>query len=140
CRVCYPRTTTSLESNCRVPLFKMLVEKSLVKMHSIPAALDAPTGHALMERGQAGNGMFIIEEGSVRVEIPGDDDVILGPGSFVGELSVLADTPRTARVAVAEPIKGVAIRRNDLDDLLETEPAITLAMLRAMARRFSGPA
>lgn len=131
---------TSLERLRRVPLFADLDEESLAKVDSIAAEFDAATGHVLMERGQAGNGMFIIEEGSVRVEIPGDDDVILGPGSFVGELSVLADTPRTARVAVAEPIKGVAIRRNDLDDLLETEPAITLAMLRALARRFSGPA
>ena len=123
-----------------MPLFADLDEDSLAKVDAIAAEFEAAPGHVLMERGQAGNGMFIIEEGSVRVEIPGDDDVILGPGSFVGELSVLADTPRTARVAVAEALTGVAIRRNDLDDLLKTEPAITLAMLRALARRFAGPA
>lgn len=123
-----------------MPLFAELDQATLEKVDAIAAEFEADPGHVLMERGQAGTGMFIIEEGSVRVEVPGDDDVVLGPGSFVGELSVLADTPRTARVAVAEPLRAVAIRRNDLDDLLESEPRIALGMLRTVARRFAGPA
>lgn len=91
-----------------------------------------------MERGQAGTGVFIIEEGSVTVELPHEDDVTLGPGEFVGELSVLADTPRSARVCVEEDLRAVAIRRSDLDALLEEEPSIALAMLRGIARRFAG--
>ncbi len=100
---------------------------------------EAAAGHVLMERGQAGTGVFIIEDGSVRVEMPDDDDdVILGPGEFVGELSVLADTPRTARVMVDSDMTGLAIRRQDLDDLLLEEPTIAVAMLRALARRCVG--
>lgn len=91
-----------------------------------------------MERGQAGTGVFIVEEGTVRVEVPGDEDVVLGPGEFVGELSVLADTPRTARVVVDTDMSGVAIRRQDLDALLLEEPTIAVGMLRALARRFVG--
>jgi CRP/FNR family cyclic AMP-dependent transcriptional regulator len=62
----------------------------------------------------------------------------LGPGEFVGELSVLADTPRTARVCVEDDMRGLAIRRNDLTALLQQEPSIGLAMLRSIARRFAG--
>lgn len=123
-----------------MPLFADLDDAGLEHLASIANEFHAATGHVLMERGQAGTGLFIIEEGSVRVEIPDEDedDVLLGPGEFVGELSVLADTPRTARAAVESDLSGLAIRRQDLDDLLLREPTIALAMLRALARRFVG--
>ncbi|HEX7098251.1 MAG TPA: Crp/Fnr family transcriptional regulator [Acidimicrobiia bacterium] len=122
----------------RVPLFADLDAEGLERLASIANEFEASAGHVLMERGQAGTGVFIIEDGSVRVEMPDDDDVILGPGEFVGELSVLADTPRTARVVVDSDMTGLAIRRQDLDDLLIEEPTIAVAMLRALARRFVG--
>lgn len=122
-----------------VPLFADLDTDGLQRLASIANEFEAVAGHVLMERGQAGTGVFIIEDGSVRVEMPDDDDdVILGPGEFVGELSVLADTPRTARVMVDSDMTGLAIRRQDLDDLLLEEPTIAVAMLRALARRFVG--
>lgn len=121
----------------QVPLFADLDESGVRRLAAIANEFDASAGHVLMERGQAGTGMFIIEEGSVRVEIPGRDWVLLGPGEFVGELSVLADTPRTARVCVEEDMRGLAIHRNDLTALLEQEPSIALSMLRSVARRFA---
>ena len=121
-----------------VPLFADLDTDGLQRLASIANEFEAAAGHVLMERGQAGTGVLIIEDGSVRVEMPDDDDVILGPGEFVGELSVLADTPRTARVMVDSDMTGLAIRRQDLDDLLLEEPTIAVAMLRALARRFVG--
>ncbi|MFP3915543.1 MAG: Crp/Fnr family transcriptional regulator [Actinomycetota bacterium] len=122
----------------RVPLFADLDEEGLRSLADIATEFDAAHGHVLMYKGQAGSGMFIIEEGSVRVEIPSGDPVALGPGEFVGELSVLADAPRMARVCVEEPLRALAISRNDLNALLEREPSIAVAMLRSLARRFAG--
>lgn len=121
----------------QVPLFSDLDDEGLRRLIAIAGEFEADTGHVLMDRGQAGTGMFIIEEGSVRVEVPGGEPVILGPGEFVGELSVLADTPRTARVCAHESVRGLAIHRNDLTRLLEQEPGIALSMLRSVARRFA---
>ncbi len=121
-----------------VPLFAELEGSGLDRLAMIATEFEAESGHVLMDRGQAGTGMFIIEEGSVRVEVPGDEPVRLGPGEFVGELSVLADTPRTARVCVEDDMRGLAIHRNDLTALLEQEPSIALAMLRSIAKRFVG--
>lgn len=133
-----PMGSHTLERLRRVPLFADLDADGLDRLASIANEFEAPAGHVLMERGQAGTGVFIVEEGTVRVEVPGDEDVVLGPGEFVGELSVLADTPRTARVVVDTDMSGVAIRRQDLDALLLEEPTIAVGMLRALARRFVG--
>lgn len=121
-----------------VPLFAGLDETGLERLAAIANQFDAPSGHVLMERGQPGTGIFVIEEGTVRVDLPGGDQVTLRAGDFVGELSVLADAPRTARVCVTDDLKAVAIRRNDLTELLKSEPSIALAMLRALAHRFVG--
>ena len=85
--------------------------------------------------GHAGTGCFIIEQGTVRVELPGGVTVELGPGEFFGELAVLTDSPRIGRVVATSPLKGAAIRRNDLMDLLHQEPSMAVAMLQQVARR-----
>lgn len=121
-----------------VPLFADLDESALERIAAIANEFEASSGHVLMEKGQPGTGVFIIEEGSVRVDRPDGDPVMLGPGEFVGELSVLADAPRTARVCVEGDLRGLAIRRNDLMTLLEREPSMALSMLRSVARRFAG--
>lgn len=121
----------------KVPLFASLDDGGLEAVAAIANEFEAAEGHVLMERGQPGTGIFVIEEGSVRVDRPGEEGLVLGPGEFFGELAVLADTPRTARVCVVEDLRGLAIRRNDLTDLLHREPAIAVAMLCELARRLA---
>ncbi len=81
--------------------------------------------------------MFIIEEGTVRVDLPDEGHIELGPGMFFGEVSVLAEVPRTARVSVTSPLRGLAIRRSDLLALLEGNASIATAMLHELAHRFA---
>jgi CRP-like cAMP-binding protein len=40
-------------------------------------------------------------------------------------------------VITIEPLRALAIRRDDLLDLLEQEPAMTLSMVRELARRLA---
>lgn len=127
----------NLDSLRRVPIFAMLDDAALERISAISTEFVAPRGQVLIERGHAGTGVFIIEEGSVTVDLPNETSIILGPGEFVGELSVLADTPRTARVSVASDLRSLAIRRDDLDDLLVSEPSIAVAMLREVARKLA---
>ena len=48
--------------------------------------LELPAGHCLMKQGERGDALYLIEEGSARVERSGVTDVArLGPGSVVGE-------------------------------------------------------
>lgn len=118
-----------------VPLFAGLDEAGLAHVAALATEFEAPAGLVLIDYGQAGTGLFVIEEGEVRIEPPDGGHVMRGPGEFVGELAVLADTGRTARVSAATHIKALAIRRTDLDELMMDEPAIAVAMVRELARR-----
>jgi CRP-like cAMP-binding protein len=80
--------------------------------------------------------MFVIEEGRVVVEGHGGFQTELGPGEFVGELTLLVpDAHRVARVRAATDVRALAIRRDDFTALLEAEPALAVAMLPTLARR-----
>lgn len=129
-------STESLDRLRQVPLFSELDQAGLQRLETLANEFEVGPGHVLMERGQPGLGMFIIESGRVRVDVPGGDPVMLGPGDFFGELSVLADHPRTARVVAEEEVRGAAIRRQDLLDLLKEQPTIAIAMLRSLASRY----
>ncbi len=121
----------------RVPIFSALDDAGLADVAAIATELEASKGHVLVEHGQPGTGVFIIEDGEVRVDRPHGEHVDLGPGAFFGELAVLAEVPRTARVSAATDIRCLAISRNDMVELLDRRPAIAVSMLRDVAHRLA---
>jgi CRP-like cAMP-binding protein len=81
--------------------------------------------------------MFVILDGTALVEWRGGS-VELGPGTFFGELTVLAPGgTRIARVRAASEMRCLAIPRDVALGVIESEPAVALAMLREVARRFA---
>ena len=119
----------------RVPIFACLDEQGLTQVAAVATEFEAPAGQVLVEIGQPGLGVFVIETGTVRIEPPGDEPIVRGAGDFFGELAVLTDSPRTARVSASSDVRGLVIRRTDIAALLNREPTIAVAMLREVARR-----
>jgi len=78
-----------------IPIFSQLDEQALGQVASIASRLDVAKGAVLIERGQPGSGMFVILQGTVGVELR-ERTVELGPGEFIGELSLLTDHAQAA--------------------------------------------
>lgn len=118
-----------------IPLFAGLDDAALDGIAAIGTQVVLPAGQVIIERGQPGAGLYVIQDGVVSVELR-DRTVELGPGECVGELSLLVpDTTRSARVRSLTPVTLLAINRSDFDALLEAEPRLGLALLRTVARR-----
>lgn len=130
-------TTSTHETLRNVPLFAGLDDEALAHIAAEATEFECPSSYVLTERGHAGTGLFIIEEGTVEVTLPTGGVLERGPGDFVGELSLLTDTPRTARVTCRSPVRGLAISRGDFAKLLVREPTIALSMLHELARRLT---
>jgi CRP-like cAMP-binding protein len=127
--------TGRLEQLRAIPIFAQLDDRLLERVGALAAELDVPAEHVLIQPGQPGTGLFFVQEGSVVVDVPGSP-IMLGPGEFVGELSLLVeDEPRSVRVRAAERTRCLALSRNDFDELLRAEPAIAVSMLRVVAGR-----
>lgn len=118
-----------------VPLFAGLSDERLHRVAEAATPFEVEHGYVLAEHGQPGSGMFVILDGMVEVDVPNHEPLTLGPGEFVGELSLLTDAPRVARVRATTPVRGLAIGRTVFTELLHDEPGIAVAMLPVLARR-----
>jgi CRP-like cAMP-binding protein len=122
-----------------IPLFAELHDHTLERIAELSTEFEAPAGWVLIEVGQPGSGMFVLEEGTVQVEPPDGRSWEYGPGEFVGELALLTDHPRNARVRAKTAVRCLAISRQDFSKLLEEEPEIAVAMLPKLAQRIDSP-
>ena len=81
-------------------------------------------GQALIERGRAGSGLFVLEQGQAVVEAP-EGTRELGPGDVFGERSLLGeDGERTARVRAQTDVRCLAIARTELERLIAERPGL----------------
>ena len=93
-------------------------------------------GELLMERGEPGVTLYLLLEGTVRVERPGRL-VRMSAGELVGEIEILDPSEgRLADVAAEGPVRAIAIAQDDLRTALEAHPTAAWALLGVLASRF----
>jgi CRP/FNR family transcriptional regulator, cyclic AMP receptor protein len=127
-------TTNELRA---LPLFAGASDSGLERVAASAGEMTCQAGQIIALEGDPGSGMFVILEGSALVEWRGGS-VELGPGTFFGELTLLAPGgTRIARVRAASEMRCLAISRDDALAVIESEPSIALVMLREVARRFA---
>jgi CRP-like cAMP-binding protein len=120
-----------------IPLLAEASDDALRRIAETAGEMTCAAGQIVALEGDPGSGMFVILDGTARVEWRGGS-VDLGPGTFFGELTLLAPGgTRIARVRAATEMRCLAIPRDDAIALVESEPSIALAMLREIARRFA---
>jgi len=130
----FPVTPQELRS---IPLFQDASDGALERIAAHAGEVTCEPGQIIALEGDPGSGMFVVLEGDVSVEWRGGR-VELGPGSFVGELTMLAPGgTRNARVRAATPVRCLALSRDEALHVVETEPSVALAMLKEVARRFA---
>jgi flavin reductase (DIM6/NTAB) family NADH-FMN oxidoreductase RutF len=113
---------------------------------ALPAELLGPIVDAGEERsyaddetivrtGDPGDELFVVLEGSVRVERDGREITRIETGSFFGEVSVLDGGARSADVVAAGPVRCLAIPRDVIRTALAASPTAAWAMLEILANR-----
>lgn len=70
------------------------------------------TGDVLFRRGETADGGFVVLAGSVAVDGPGPEDVVVaGPGALLGERALIVETKRPATATAREPTTVLRITR-----------------------------
>ena len=87
-----------------------------------------------------GQSMFIVEDGAVRIYIPGAQGAdltlaVVEPGEFFGDLSLLDGRPRSASAEAARDTRLLTLEREDLEELVRSRPDAALAILTVIAGR-----
>jgi len=120
-----------------IPLFRNLAEADLELISKSLHKETYPKGEFVFRKGDFGDTMYLVETGQVAVV--GDDGretiAFMGPGSFVGEISLLLAQPRTANLQIMLDAQLWALRKTEFDHLIATRPTIALEMMRELSKR-----
>ena len=78
----------------------------------------------LLHKGDEGDSVFIIKDGWVKIIIDEEkeEDVVLnhlGPGEFIGELSLIDQRPREASVVAITAVDAFELKRTDFLELAQ---------------------
>jgi CRP-like cAMP-binding protein len=120
-----------------LPLFDDCDDRALQEAATALDAMHVPAGQALMHETSGGHELVIVRQGSLAVTRRGHTDgplAVIGDGGFVGELSLLRGTPRSATVVAVTPSDLLVCAERDFGMLLRL-PGVAQKLAATGARR-----
>jgi CRP-like cAMP-binding protein len=123
------------EALASVPIFAGLGEKDLGAVRGMLTGVHLDAGTVLAREGAGGHEFFIVESGTAKVERDGQLIAEVGPGDFLGELSLLDGGARTATVTATSAMSVLVATHREFTDLLDRAPTIARHMLPSLVAR-----
>jgi predicted acylesterase/phospholipase RssA/CRP-like cAMP-binding protein len=109
-----------------------------VTSHAV--AESVPRGGFVFRRGDAANGMYLLLEGQVALEIGGTAVGLCGPGQWFGELAVFTAGPRTADARAVMDTTLVRIDRAGWAELAARSPRLLASLCERLSRQLRAAA
>lgn len=124
-----------LEHLRNVSLFSGCSNKDLERIAKASDEITMPAGSLIVDQGQTGREAFIVISGSVVVKRNGKKVGVFGPGTVVGELSLLDHGPRTATVTCETECELLLLDHRHFLGVLDQVPALAHRLLATLAGR-----
>jgi CRP/FNR family cyclic AMP-dependent transcriptional regulator len=118
-----------------VPIFEGCTQQQLQSVARIARVFEAPAGTILTRTGDPGDEFFLILDGTVSVCVSAGRPVLLRPGEFFGEMSLLDGDPRSATVVADTAVRLLVVNRGDFSLLRREVPELTQILLITLSRR-----
>ena len=125
-----------------------LVQLSLADAREVVAYMlprRIPAGTIIFQAGDAtdGDDMLLVIDGDVTVEnqaSPTSEGLVvtvLGPGSLIGEMSLIDGSPRSATCVAASDVAAGQMTKDALARLMNEQPGLAARLLLAISKRLS---
>src|SRR5262245_48982615 len=111
-----------------VPLFAEFTSDELAAICACGEERAYAKGERLWDAGEPGHELIVVVEGELAVWGVGGIVARLGPGNAVGEIALLLDEPRSARVSATRRTRAIALGRADFDRFVRSDPRAIFAM------------
>jgi CRP-like cAMP-binding protein len=123
-------------------LFQSLPADRLRRVGEIATHRDLPAGAVVFREGDAGDEMYVVVAGKVRISrrVPGAGEEALGilePGTHFGEMAMVDGAPRSADAIAHSACALAVIRRDDLDQLMFVDRDLAYDLLWTFVRTLS---
>ena len=117
-----------------VPLFAGLPARERQEIASWMTERLLDSGDSIVVEGREGVGFFVIEAGTARVSVAGEDVRRLGPGDFFGEIALISGSPRSATVTAETPLRCWGLTSWDFRPLVQKDATVAWILLETLAK------
>jgi CRP/FNR family transcriptional regulator len=128
--------------NCigRVPIFSQLTSEEMLEVASITTDRTYGKGELIYSAGERKGDLYVLHTGQVKVyrlSSDGKEQVIrtLGPGEFLGELSLFSQSPLTDYAQALESSTMCMIQGSLLKQLMVAHPSIAFKVMEELSHR-----
>jgi len=123
-----------------VPIFSDINENALQLILAKSRSLNFRKGSILMTEGETGESLYLILSGKVKIFVSDENGseltlFIEGPGSYIGEISLLDDAPRTASAITLEKTEVISISKSAFIEVITQNPEIAFNIIKALTQK-----
>ena len=123
----------------RIAGFRVFADLPAAELERLAAAMsevDVDAGDAVVNSGDFGYALYVIEEGQADVLVEGDDaERVLGPGDTFGEIALLVTGRRTATVVARTPMRLLWLFDQDFRRIRRDVPEFERSLRRLGGER-----
>jgi CRP/FNR family cyclic AMP-dependent transcriptional regulator len=118
-----------------VPLFQGMTDSALEAVAALAREVEFADGQTVTREGEEGDSFFVLVDGRLQVSRNGRTIRELGPGDFLGEISLIDGRPRSATTVATGPVKALVVQRPAFLELMDRFGAVRLGILMALTDR-----
>jgi len=115
--------------------FEGFAPAELDRVADLAEEVEALPGAVVIDQGRVGMECFVVLEGQASVFVGSDLVATVGPGTMIGERSLVDRGPRSASVIAETPMRLVALDMGDFETLLQEMPKVHERVLTMLGAR-----
>lgn len=121
-----------------IDLFSQIPGEDLAQVALIATEEAREQGEEIFAEGEAGDALYLVLDGKVRVH-RGDRQIAeLGERECFGEMAILDASPRSATVTAVKDTNLLKISREDFQEIMAEKPEIALGIIKVLSHRLRG--
>ncbi|MHC4777542.1 MAG: cyclic nucleotide-binding domain-containing protein, partial [Planctomycetota bacterium] len=115
--------------------FRELGGEYLLHISKVATESEFTAGETIFSEGDLDRSMFIVVEGSVRIEVHGKEVNVLASGSCFGEMALLDGQARSASAVAVEATHALKIEYDEFFELITERPEIAKGVMAVLSER-----
>jgi NTE family protein len=120
-----------------VPIFSTFGESQLSQILKRMKPTSLPKGAVLVEKNSAGDALYVIISGSIRLINDKKTLAFLDSGDAIGDMTLLAGEPYQHTATAETTVELLVLHKKDFDDLLDKQPAIGVMLSRVLSTQLA---
>jgi CRP/FNR family transcriptional regulator, cyclic AMP receptor protein len=120
-----------------IPLFGGLTRSERAAIAGSMKLRSLEPGETIAVEGEQGVGFFVIESGTARVTVGGEERRALGPGDYFGEIALITRAARSATVTAETQVRCYGLTSWEFRPIVQDNASVAWSLLETLAKMLS---